>query len=124
MKNFYFFIILALIQLCFNKTVVDWKLSIKDENGKSNIINLFPGIFTKVTLVLSNDNGEEVFDNSEKPVSFKLSLKNKNIVSLQNSFTLVPSESLVYTVYLGIKCGDTLSDPNSLFEIEKTDELL
>ena len=122
MKNFYFFIILALIQLVFNKTVVDWKLSIKDENGKSNIINLFPGIFTKVTLVLSNDNGEEVFDNSEKPVSFKLSLKNKNIVSLQNSFTLVPSESLVYTVYLGIKCGDTLSDPNSLFEIEKTED--
>ena len=120
MKNFCLLILLALIPLCFNKTLANWNLSIKDENAKSNKINLFPGIFSKVTLVLSNDKGEEVFDNSEESVSFKLSLKNKNLVSLQSSFTLVPSESLVYTIYLGIKCGDTLGETSDLFEVEST----
>ena len=120
MKNFCLLILLALIPLCFNKTLANWNLSIKDENAKSNKINLFPGIFSKVNLVLSNDKGEEVFDNSEESVSFKLSLKNKNLVSLQSSFTLVPSESLVYTIYLGIKCGDTLGDTSDLFEVEST----
>ena len=38
------------IPLCLNKTLASWKLSIKDEDNKSSLINLFPGIFTKVTL--------------------------------------------------------------------------
>ena len=118
MKNLYFFILLASIQLCFNKTLVDWKLSIMDEEAKTNTINLFPGIFSKVTLVLSNENNEEVFDNSESPISFKLKLKNKDLVSVESSFTLIPSESLVYTFYIGIKCGETLSDTSDLFEID------
>ena len=118
MKNLYFFILLASIPLCFNKTLVDWKLSILDEEAKTNIINLFPGIFSKVTLVLSNEKNEEVFDNSESPISFKLKLKNKDLVSVESSFNLIPSESLVYTFYIGIKCGETLTDTSDLFEID------
>lgn len=121
MKNLYLLLLLALIPICFNKTVKVWKLAIKDELAKSNIINLFHGIFTKVTLVLTNENGEEVFDNSKDPLSFKLTLNNKNLVSVSNSYTLVPSESLVYTVFIGIKCGETLEDLKTLFKFESSD---
>ena len=121
MKNLCFFILLALIPLCINKTVTNWKLSIKDEDAKTNTIKLFPGIFTKVTLVLSNDKDEEVFDNSDDPISFKLSLNNKNIVSVENSFTLKPAESLVYTAYIGIKCGESLTDTSSLFKLDSVE---
>ena len=117
MKNFYIFILLLLIPIYLNKTIPNWKLSIKDENAKSSIINLFQGIFTKITLVLTNEKGEEEFDNSEDPISFKISLNNKNLVSISNSYTLVPSESLVYSIYVGIKCGETLSDTKSLFTL-------
>ena len=121
MKNFYICILFVLIPLCINKTISSWKLSIKDENSQNSIINLFPGIFTKVTLVLSNENDEEVFDDSENPISFKISLKNKNLVSISSSYTLVPSESLVYEVYVGLKCGETLADTKSLFKLDSTD---
>lgn len=121
MKNYYLFILLTLIPLCLNKTLASWKLSIKDEDNKSSLINLFPGIFTKVTLSLTNENGEEAFDDSKTPVSFKISLKNKNLVSVSDSYTLTPSESLVYSVYIGIKCGETLSDTKTVFSVESTD---
>ena len=119
MKNFYIFILLLLIPIYLNKTLPIWKLSIKDENAKSNIINLFQGIFTKITLVLTNEKGEEEFDNLDDPISFTISLNNKNLVSISNSYTLVPSESLVYSIYVGIKCGETLSDTKSLFTLNK-----
>jgi len=119
MKYYYIFIILILIQSCLSASL-SWKLSIKDEENKSSLINLFPGIFTKVTLSLTNENGEETFDDSKNPVSFKISLKNKNLVSVSDSYTLTPSESLVYTVYIGIKCGETLSDTKSIFSVEST----
>ena len=121
MKNYYIFIILLLIPLCLNKTLSSWKLSIKDEENKSSLINLLPGIFTKVTLSLTNENGEETFDDSKSPISFKISLKNKNLVSVYDSYTLTPSESLVYSVYIGIKCGETLSDTKTIFSVESTD---
>jgi len=120
MKNFYIFILLLLIPIYLNKTLPIWKLSIKDENAKSNIINLFQGIFTKITLVLTNEKGKEEFDNnSDYPISFTISLNNKNLVSISNSYTLIPSESLVYSIYVGIKCGETLSDTKSLFTLNK-----
>ena len=115
MKNYYIFIILILVPLCLNKTLSSWKLSIKDEENKSSLINLLPGIFTKVTLSLTNENGEETFDDSKSPISFKISLKNKNLVSVSDSYTLTPSESLVYSVYIGIKCEETLSDTKTIF---------
>ena len=120
MKNFYIFILLLLIPIYLNKTEPTWKLSIKDENAKSNIINLFQGIFTKITLVLTNEKGEEEFDNLDDPISFTISLNNKNVVSISNSYTLVPSESLVYSIYVGIKCGETLSDTKSLFTLKSS----
>ena len=121
MEKNYFFIILILIPLCLNKTVSNWKLSIKDENNKGSLIKFLPGIFTKVTLSLTNENGEEEFDASENPVSFKIALKNKNLVSVSNSYTLTPSESLVYSVFIGIRCGETLSDTKTLFSVESTE---
>ena len=120
MKNLYLFILLALIPIFLNKTVTVWKLSVKDENAKTNNINLVPGIFTKITLVLTNENGEEVFDNSKDPISFKITLNNEKLVSIDKSYTLVPSESLVYTIFVGIKCGETLSDPKTLFKFESS----
>lgn len=119
MKNYYIFIILILVPLCLNITS-SWKLSIKDENNKSSLINLLPGIFTKVTLVLTNENGEEAFDDSTSPISFKISLNNENLVSVSDSYTLTPSESLIYSVYIGIKCGQTLSDTKTIFSVKST----
>ena len=34
---------------------------------------------------------------------------------------MVPSESLVYEVYVGLKCGETLADTKSLFKLDSTD---
>ena len=121
MKNSSIFVLLLLIPLCLNKTLSSWKLSIKDEDNKSSLISLLPGIFTKVTLSLTNENGEETFDDSKNPISFKISLKNKNLVSVSDSYTLVPSESLVYSVYIGIKCGETLADTKTVFSVESTE---
>ena len=45
---------------------------------------------------------------------------NKNLVSFSDSYTLTSSESLIYTVYPGIKYGEILLDTKTIFSVEST----
>ena len=90
------------IQLCFSETLKIWNLDIKNKENGNEII-LIPGQFTKIYFVLSNlENNNNFIQNDES--SYRLSIEDENIISLNNDTILTPKESLVYSTYIGINC--------------------
>ena len=113
-QNILFFLFLSEIYLTFaaNK----YNLKIKNGIDGSDNIVLIPGIFTKITLELSSENGDDfTYEKDEdKKASYKVTFNNDNIVVYHEEMILTPQDSLVYTNYIGISCQDIDEDSFSL----------
>ena len=102
-------------QLCFSETLKKWNLDIKNKDNGNEII-LIPGQFTKIFFVLSNlEDNNNFIQNDES--SYKLSIEDTNIISLNNNIILTPKENLVYSTYIGIKCINLISNWKNTYTI-------
>ena len=108
--------VLFLFQLCFSTSIKEYTLKLKNGIDGSDNIVLVPGIFTKISLVLTSEDKEDFnFRETEQDkYAFKLTFKDDNIVVYQKEMLLIPRENLVYTNYIGLSCqnqveGDSLS---------------
>ena len=83
-----------------------WKLQFNDGED----IKLYRGVFTKITIQLSNTQNFNIFNNDDK--IYKLSLnENPDIISSEPELIIKPNEQLIYTTYIGLKCKEkTKSD--------------
>lgn len=94
----------ALFNLCISKTQ-KYKLEIKNKEGNDQQIVLIPGIFTKITLVLTELESTNFFLEQYKyNITFK---DDEGIVAYKKTMILNPKENLVYSNYIGLKCSES-----------------
>ena len=94
--------------ICFtkSKTIVptsNWTLDIKSENGTNDIV-LKPNILTRITLIVKHEDGKFILDRSFDDSQFIITLEDTNIIFYPNELKIIPSESLEYSAYIGLKC--------------------
>ena len=103
----------------------NWVLDIKNENNTDEIIELRPGVLTKIILIVSHEDNIDIIDRSFDKNFFTISLKdNDNIMFYPNEeFNIIPSEALEYIAYIGLKCDHSIiSDNYTLeFDVKKID---
>jgi len=119
MKTQNYLLLVILFQLCLTSTIKKYKLEIKDGNGEENQITLIPGIFTKITLSLTNLEGNEFAYKDE--TKYILKFNDEKIVASKAELILNPQESMVYTNYIGISCTNLIEgETHTLsFKVEK-----
>ena len=100
-------LIFLLIELSFCATIYNWRLDIKDQEGK-NKIELIPGKFTKIYFELTNATDLDFPFLDED--SYKLSFDDQNIISLDEEIILTPKENLVYSTYIGLNCENSITE--------------
>lgn len=115
-----------LFQLCLSIATDKYSLKIKNGDGGDKIV-LQPGIFTKLTLVLSSEEGED-FNYEEDERKYKLTFVDEKIKAIHPEIILCPQESLVYTTYVGLPCSESIEGEEYNIKIsvepdnEKTDD--
>lgn len=104
-------LLLLCLSTCLSAASFKWKLSVKNDKVESKTLVLLPGVFTKVTFVLERD-GEDKFDTSENEqiYKFQIASADERIVFPEETYTLVPTASLQFAGYIGLKCGSTIAD--------------
>ena len=109
-------IFLCLFQIYLTSTTNKYKLNIKNGIDGSDNIVLTPGIFKKIILELSSENGDDFTyeQNEDDKVSYKVKFETDNIIVYHEEMILTPQDSLVYTNYIGISCQDIDEDSFSL----------
>ena len=122
MKAINFLLLAFLFQLCLSSAEKKYKLEIKNGNGDDSPITLVPGVFTKITLVLSSIGEMDYKDES----SYTLKFNDEKLVAVKQEIKLVPKESLVYTNYIGFSCSNSVEDNYPLNVVieagDKTDD--
>lgn len=110
MKAINILLIAFLFQLCLSSAEKKYKLEIKNGNGDDSPITLVPGVFTKITLVLSSIGEMDYNDDS----SYTLKFNDEKLVAVRQEIKVVPKESLVYTNYIGLSCSNSVEDNYTL----------
>ena len=103
-------ILLLCFTACFTSSLNKWKLSVKNDKLDGKAVVLVPGIFTKVTFVLQDENGETFNKDDDKSYTFQIVPEDDNLAIVGDVISLTPTSSLQATGYIGLKCGHTLSD--------------
>ena len=108
--------VLCLFQLYLTSATNKYILKIKNGIDGSDNIVLVPGVFTKITLELSSEDGDDfIYEKEEaKKIAYKVKFNNENIVVYHKEMVLTPQDGLVYTNYIGISCQDIDEDSFSL----------
>jgi len=123
--------ILALVflfQVCLTTTVKKYQLEIKNGYNGSGEIVLTPGIFTRISLVLTSLDGDDFTYSDKDTIGYKLTFDDKNLVFFNSEMTMIPQENLVYTNFIGISCSNQINADNYEIPIKveplnsKTDE--
>lgn len=104
----------------------NWVLNIKNENYTDELIELRPGVLTKIVLIVRHEENIDLLDRSFDKTNFTIAIKdNQNIMLYPNeTFNIIPSESLEYYTYIGLKCDHDINSENFTLELEikqKTD---
>ena len=102
-------IILLCFTTCFASSLYKWTLSVKNDRVDSNTVVLVPGVFTKVTFILKNENGDEFDPDGNTQYTFKLVPEDDNIAIIGDAIVLTSTSSL-QTGYIGLKCDHTVKD--------------
>ena len=96
-------LIFAIFNLCASANP-KYKLEIKNAEGTDEQIFLVPGIFTKITLVLTELQATNfLLDNYKYIITFN----DEKIIPYQKTMTLEPKENLIYSNYIGLKCSES-----------------
>ena len=130
MKIINILLLAFLFQLCFSEAEKKYALKIKNGIDGSDNIVLVPGIFTKISLVLTTENEEEFnfVEKEEEKLAYKLTFNDDNIVVYQKEMSLIPQENLVYTNYIGLSCQNQVEGDSLTFSLtvepanDKTDD--
>ena len=108
-------VFIFIFQFCFSDTLKKWNLDIKNKENRNEII-LIPGQFTKIFFVLSNlENNNNFIQNDES--SYRLSIQDENIISINKNIIITPKENLVYSTYIGIKCNNLINTNEDSYTI-------
>ena len=104
-------LLLLCLSACLSSSLLKWKLSVKNDKVDGKAVVLIPGVFTKVTFVLENENGDN-FDKSEdeQTYKFQIAVDDDRLVFPEETITLIPTSSLQFSGYIGLKCGSTIKD--------------
>lgn len=114
MKKSLFQFLIIFSSLIISIYSTNWKLSIKSENSSSDTITLIPGVFQKIILELTSTSDPDLTDTS----SFKISLKTKGIISKDSEIVITPTESQIYSTFIGISCLNSSSSDSIKLEYE------
>ena len=112
MRKFILFLLIFQLYLC-EETFNNWKLVFNEGDQ----ITIIPGVFTKILIKLEQDQNNFWSENIEETI-FKLSLKDKNFVFIEEKITLNSTESLVYSTYLGLKCINSIEGDEYTLKIK------
>lgn len=112
------FVFLFLIPLIFGAETPEWTLEVKDELMSNNPIVFKAGVYTKVTFVLKNKKGEGFDKSTEEDINFKITLDDENLVSVDDEYTINPSNSLEYSAFIGLKIGHKITDSKFKFKLK------
>ena len=108
MKTKYLLLLLVLLTnscLCIDS---NWNMVVKNKLGKDDPIVLKRGVFTKVTFIITHVDGKDLIDNSFDISDFVVTLEDKNIKTIENEYHIIPSTSLEYSTYIGLKCDSVV----------------
>ena len=115
MKNIFLIIILLhfhfinLALIPFNDI---WNLEFN--NGKE--IELFPGVLTQITIQLTSNENNNIYEENEFYKIYKLSISddNKEIISSTPDLIISPNQTSSYSFYIGLKCQKYLKKDYTL----------
>ena len=91
---------------------IPWKLEIKNEYGNDDQIVLRSGRYTRITFILSPEDGQKYLDYSQLNSKFKIYLPDKNIKTDEDEYEINLAKSLEYSAYIGLKCKNNISELN------------
>lgn len=91
---------------------IPWKLEIKNEYGNDDQIVLRSGRYTRITFILSPEDGQKYLDYSQLNSKFKIYLSDKNIKTDEDEYEINLAKSLEYSAYIGLKCKNNISELN------------
>ena len=119
-------IFLALLKYAIIKAsepTKNWILEVKNENGTDEIIEVRPGVLTKVILVLKHESNKVYADRSFDRANHTIYFTNSyNLRFYPNEIiSIIPSLSLEYVTYIGLNCNYEISDDCSTFDLIKKD---
>ena len=102
-----------------------WKLEVKNEKMTNETIVLKPNQYTKVILSVSHLEELNVLDYSFDRSKFTVKLDSEDKLKMYgDKVVIVPSVSLEYIVYIGLKCGYKESEIQNLkFKVDSTKDL-
>ena len=107
-----FLLIFSLVLLVSISSKPDskWKMTIKNEKGDDSPIILKKGIFTKITFIISHEDGKDFIDRSFDLNDFVIKLEDENIQTINDEYHIIPSTNLEYTTYIGLKCESKIEE--------------
>ena len=114
--KFILFLSILFVSICFipgpAPSSIKWKLEIKNEYGNEKPIVLKKGRFTKITLILSPEDGKSYLDYSKDKSTFEIYLNDTNIKAIEDNFKVIPSQSLEYSTYIALYCQNNITNSN------------
>ena len=98
----------------------NWVLDIKNENNSDEIIELKPGVLTKIILTVHHEDNIDIIDRSFDKTVFTISSKdNDNIMFYPNEqLNIIPSMALEYIAYIGLKCDHSITSDDYTVEFD------
>ena len=128
-KHLILILFTTLFYLAKGKTIIptsNWILDIKNEKGTNETIILKPNILTKIILIVRHEDNIEILDRSFDKANFVLALENDNDIKLYgNEINIIPSVSLEYIAYIGLKCDYEIKEKtfNLQFKVKQIKDL-
>ncbi len=118
MKNnqiIYLTLILVSLLICFTKVSTlsptsNWILDVKNEKGTNDTIVLKPNVLTRITFILKHEDDHYILDRSFDNAQFIIELEDDNIVFYEQEMPIIPSKSLEYSAYIGLKCENKIQE--------------
>ena len=115
MKKFQIILLIfAFFNACIS-TTIKFELEIKTAEGTDEQIVLIPGIFTKITLVLTELESTNFFLEQYK---YNITFNDDKITSYQKTMTLDPKNNLIYSNYIGLKCSESFDSDELALNID------
>ena len=116
MKKILLFLLLFHFSLSSSKIILNniWKLEFNDGED----IKLYRGVFTKITIQVSNNQNFNFFKSDDKIYKLSLTEENPNIIASEAEIILEPNECLMYTTYIGLKYIEKINDDNDEYKLK------
>ena len=91
-----------------------WIVDIKNENSTNDMIELRPGVLTKIILKVRNETNMDSWKRIYDKYNYSVTIYNENHIRLypNKKINIVPSLSLEYIAYIGINSDHDINTDN------------